>query len=107
MSDLILKDGSMNREYVVSESWFQTTVITQTKKLGIMVDPTLVHEDMDYRDFGDMFFDMKKDPLEIDNKINHKKYKKDIAKLRGFYEEFVKNTPATGKDELVNQKLKN
>jgi len=107
MSELILKDGSMNREYVVSESWFQTTVITQTKKLGIMVDPTLVHEDMDYRDFGDMFFDMKKDPLEIDNKINHKKYKKDIAKLRGFYEEFVKNTPATGKDELVNQKLKN
>ena len=107
MADVILKNGSMNREYVVSESWSQATIITKNKKLGIMLDPTVVHKDWDYRAFGDMFFDMKKDPLEIDNKINDTKYQKDIGKLRGYYGEFVKNTPATGKNELIQEKLKN
>ena len=44
--------------------------ITKDSKLGIMLDPTVVHKTWDYRDFGDMFFDMEKDPLEIKNQIN-------------------------------------
>ena len=56
-------------------------------------------------DFGDMFFDMKKDPLETDNKISDIKYQKEIITLKGYYDEFVKNTPATGKNEMVNQKM--
>ena len=106
MAEVILKNSSMNREYIVSESWSQATVITKDHKLGIMVDPTVVHKNWDYRDFGDMFFDMEKDPLEIDNKISDKKYKEEISALKGYYDEFVKNTPATGKDEMVKQKLK-
>ena len=106
MADVILNNGSMNREYLVSESWSQATVITKKHKLGIMLDPTVVHANWDYREFGDMFFDMEKDPLEIDNKINDENYMQEIDKLRTYYDEFVKNTPATGKDEMVNQKLK-
>ena len=105
MSDVILNKGSMHRAYVVSESWSQATVITKNLKLGMMIDPTVVHENWDYRDFGDMFFDMKRDPLETDNKINDKKYQKEIIKLKGYYDEFVKLTPATGKNEMVNQKM--
>ncbi len=105
MADVILKNASMNREYVISESWSQATVITKNQKLGMMIDPTVVHENWDYRDFGDMFFDMEKDPLETDNRISDKKYQEDINKLKGYYYEFVKNTPATGKDEMVNQKM--
>ena len=53
-----------------------------------------------------MYFDLKKDPLEIDNRIGDKKAQKDIMKLRGYYDEFVKNTPATGKEERILQKSK-
>jgi uncharacterized sulfatase len=103
MADVLMNSGSMNREYIVSESWSQTTVITKEHKLGIMLDPTAVHKNWDYRGFGDMFFDMDKDPLEIDNRINDKKYQEEISKLRTYYDEFVKNTSAIGKVEIVNQ----
>jgi len=58
----------------------------------------------DFRSFGDQFFIRKSDSLEIDNRIKDSNSKKDIAKLRGFYDEFVREIPATGKDELVRQK---
>ena len=89
----------------VSESWFQAAVITHDKKLGIMLDPTVVHKDKDYREFGDMFFDRNIDPLEIDNKIMDSKYKEDISRLRGYYTKFKDNIPATGKNEKINMKL--
>jgi hypothetical protein len=104
LAEIVVGSGSINREYIVSESWAQATVISKDTKLGIMLDPNPVHPDLDYRNFGDMFFDMKKDPIEVDNKIADKKYKNEIAKLRGYYEDFVENTPASGKNELIKQK---
>ena len=101
MADVILNNGSMNREYIISESWSQATVITERYKLGMMIDPTVVHSNWDYRDFGDMFFDMEEDPLETDNRIGDKMYQKEIKKLRGYYNEYVNSTPATGKEEMV------
>jgi hypothetical protein len=41
---------------------------------------------MDFRDFGDMFFDRIKDPLEIDNRIDDPEYKEEIALLRGYFD---------------------
>ena len=106
MVDMILNNGSMDRSYIVSESWSQATVITENFKLGIMLDPTEVHRDWDYREFGDMFFDRRKDPLEITNRFGDIDYQDEINTLRGYYEEYITNTPATGKDELVSQKRK-
>ncbi|NOR74736.1 MAG: sulfatase-like hydrolase/transferase [Draconibacterium sp.] len=106
MAEVITNSGSMNREYLISESWSQAAVITNNKKLGIMLDPTVVHKNWDYRDFGDMFFDMEKDPLEIDNKIDDKNYHEVISKLRGHYDEYVKNTSAAGKEEMIKKKNK-
>jgi arylsulfatase A-like enzyme len=106
MAEVITNNGSMNREYLVSESWSQAAVITKDSKLGIMLDPTIVHKNEDYRDFGDMFFDSKKDPLEIENQINNNSYKEEIDKLRTFYDEYVAKTPATGKNELIRKNQK-
>jgi arylsulfatase A-like enzyme len=102
MAGLILNNESMNRTYVVSESWFQATVITERYKLGIMLDPTRVHPEQDYRSFGDMFFDREKDPLEIRNGIHDENYRDIIATLRGYYREFEQEVPATGKNELIH-----
>ncbi len=106
MVDVLLNNGTMNREYLVSEGWSQAAVITQDYKLGIMLDPTAAREDLDYREFGDMFFDRNKDPLEVKNGINDPAYQKQIVLLRQYYDEFVKNTPSTGKDEMINNLLK-
>ncbi|MFC2116371.1 sulfatase-like hydrolase/transferase, partial [Bacteroidota bacterium] len=104
LTEVITGKGFMNRDYIVSESWSQACVITKDTKLGIMLDPTVVHPNFDYREFGDMFFDMKKDPMEVDNKIDDKKYTREIAKLRGYYNEFLNNTPSTGKDQMIQLK---
>ena len=104
MVQTLLSGKPMKRKYFVSESWSQASVITKDQKLGIMIDPTVLHKNWDFRDFGDMFFDRTNDPKEIDNRIKDSKYQKDIAKLRGLYDEFVGNIPATGKDEMVKKK---
>ncbi len=82
LADVMLNDGTLGRDYIVSESWSQAAVITEEYKLGIMLDPTTAHKDLDYRDFGDMFFDMDKDPLEVENGIDDPPYKEQIALLR-------------------------
>jgi hypothetical protein len=104
MAQTLLSGKPMKRKYFVSESWSQVTVITKDRKLGIMLDPTALHKNWDFRDFGDMFFDRTNDLPEVDNRIKDSRYKKDIAKLRGYYSEFVKNTPATGKEEVIKNK---
>jgi arylsulfatase A-like enzyme len=105
--DVMLNGGTLGREYIVSESWSQAAVITEDYKLGIMLDPTSARKDLDYRDFGDMFFDRQTDPLEVENGINDPKYQKQISLLRGYYEEFKQNTNSTGKDEMIKQLLAN
>jgi arylsulfatase A-like enzyme len=105
--DVMLNDGSLGREYLISESWSQAAVITKDYKLGIMLDPTPARPDLDYRDFGDMFFDMKKDPLEVENEIDNPQYQEQIARLRGYYGDFVKNTNSTGKEEMIKQLMEN
>jgi len=105
MAGVILDNGSMDRDYVVSESWFQATVITDRYKLGMMLDPSPVHPEQDYRDFGDMFFDRQKDPLEINNQIDSEQYREVIRQLRAYYAEFKEEVPATGKEELIRQAM--
>jgi arylsulfatase A-like enzyme len=105
MVKTLLSGKPMKRNYFVSESWSQATVITKDEKLGIMLDPTPIHKNWDFRDFGDMFFVRKEDPLETDNKIKVEKYKSDIQNLRNYYRDFTEKIPDTGKQEVVAQKL--
>jgi len=52
------------RRYIVSENWSQAAVITDNHKLGIWLDPTEYAAKRDYRSFGDMLFDRRKEPQE-------------------------------------------
>jgi arylsulfatase A-like enzyme len=100
--DVMYNKGSLDRDYIVSESWSQAAVITKDYKLGIMLDPTAAKPDLDYREFGDMFFDRNKDPLEVQNGIQDPAYREQIARLRSYFEDYKRNTPSTGKDEMIS-----
>jgi arylsulfatase A-like enzyme len=102
--ELLLNDKPLKRDYIVSESWFQATVIGKNAKLGIM-KPNPVNPRQDYREFGDMFFDRIKDPLELINGINDVNNQKSIAELRSYYEDFKKQIPGIGMKEM-NKKNK-
>ena len=100
----LMQNGeSLNRDYIVSESWSQAAIITKDYKLGKMLDPTNFRKNFDYRTFGDMFFNTKEDSLEIVNQINNKKYAEKILQLEAYYEDFKKQYPGIGKQEIINQ----
>ncbi len=97
------ENSGLNRDFIVSESWSQATIITQDNKLGIMLDPTDRMKQFDYRSFGDMFFDRKDDPSEIDNLINDSRYESMIDELRKNYQQFEQQVPDTGKRQAIAQ----
>lgn len=101
MVNLIEQGKSMNRDYLVSESWSQATVITKDYKLGIMLDPTDHYRRFDYRDFGDMFFARASDPLELENQINNPEYSHKISELRKMYDDFGDKVSDIGKKEVI------
>lgn len=101
--NVIFKDKPVKRKYLVSESWSQASVITERYKLGIWKDPTIVHPKNDYRDFGNMFFDYKKNRLEVENNYNDCKYKKKIKRLFDYYNEFVNSIPNIGLIERISE----
>lgn len=102
---------TMNRNYIVSESWSQASVITKDYKLGIMLDPTDFQRKFDFRSFGDQLFVRRSDSLEIKNQIGNDVFKVEIDKLKAYYQDFSSKIPDTGKQEVINnammQKAKN
>jgi len=100
----ILIDGiSVKRKYIISENWSQATVITENHKLGIWLDPTDYAKERDFKTFGDMLFDRKEDPNEVQNRIGNPEYANVEKQLRGYFDEFVRKVPATGKKEIVRR----
>ena len=70
LAKTLTNKSPIKRKYLVSENWSQATVITKDYKLGIMLDPTAAASKRDYRSFGDMLFERKTDPFEVNNRIN-------------------------------------
>jgi arylsulfatase A-like enzyme len=101
----LTKGKPMNREYFVSESWSQATVITKDYKLGIMLDPSDYARKFDFRRFGDQFFIRKSDSLEVVNQIKNDSYKSEIEALRGFYQDFTSKIPGIGKQEVISKSV--
>ena len=93
LAGIISGSGSLNRDYIVSESWSQACVITNDAKLGIMLDPTLARPENDYRDFGDMFFDMEKDPGEAINLAQENEISEQLPAIRERMEAIVSERP--------------
>ncbi len=48
---------------------------------------------VDYRKFGDMYFDRNNDPLETHNVFQNNRYKNSIKQLRNYYSKFEKAVP--------------
>ena len=105
LANLVTKNKPLNRNYVVSESWFQAAIIGKDAKLGIMLDPNPISPKLDFRKYGDMYFDRNSDSLEIHNGIGNVKFKNSIEKLRNYYTEFQKAVPDIGKQELIYKTL--
>jgi len=101
-AETLTKGKPMKREYFVSESWSQATVITKDYKLGIMLDPTAYQRKFDFRSFGDQFFVRKSDSLEINNQIKDIALKTEIEKLRSYYHDFTSKIPDIGKQEVIS-----
>ncbi len=104
LAPTLIAGKSAKRKYIVSENWSQAAVITENYKLGIWLDPTGYAADRDFRSFGDMLFDRKEDPGEVQNRIGNSEYARVEKKLRGYYDEFTRKIPATGKNEFVKRK---
>lgn len=102
LAGTVKKGKPLKREYLVSESWSQATVITKDYKLGMMIDPGDAMRKFDFRPFGDQFFVRKSDSLEIKNQINNTAYKAEIEKIRAYYQDFCEKIPDIGKQEVIH-----
>jgi arylsulfatase A-like enzyme len=102
----LTKGKPVNREYIVSESWSQATVITREYKLGMMIDPTDAMRKFDFRSFGDQFFVRKSDSMEVQNQIKNEVYQAEIEKLRAYYQDFSAKISDVGKQEVINKTKK-
>lgn len=103
LADVLLHKKHTKRKYFVSESWSQASVITKDYKLGMWKEPVGRSGKGDFRAFGDMFFDYRNNPLEVENDYSNPKYKKVINKMRGYYDEFVNRIPDDGVVERIEQ----
>lgn len=101
LAKTLTKKAKVKRDYIVSENWSQATIITKEHKLGIMLDPTIAAPKRDYRSFGNMFFERKTDPLEINNKINAVEFAPEIKKLMNYYADFQKRISDEGRLEMI------
>ncbi len=105
LAETLTNGNPLNRDYVVSESWSQATVITKDYKLGIMLDPTYYARNFDFRSFGDQFFVREMDPLEINNQIKNEFYSGKIESLRQLYRTFTSEIPDIGKQEVIQKAI--
>ena len=102
----ITKGKPVERNYLVSESWSQATVITKDYKLGMMIDPGEALRKFDFRSFGDQFFVRKADSLEVKNQIGNNEYSSVIGQLRAYYQDFSSKVSDVGKEEVVKNAKK-
>lgn len=68
----LLKAGlSNNRKYAFSENWSQSTIIGLRYKLGVWTDPLPAYQKWNWLAKGakDQLYDLKNDPLEVNNLI--------------------------------------
>jgi len=106
LAKTLTRKATTKREYMVSENWSQATVITKDYKLGIMLDPTAAAPQRDYRSFGNMLFDRKTDPSEVNNLINAPEMKPVVKKLVDYYAHFEKTISDEGKKQMTESALK-
>lgn len=71
-----------------------------------MLDPTVAASKRDYRSFGDMLFERKSDPLEVNNAINKLELQPVVKQLKQYYADFEKTISDEGKKQMVENAVK-
>lgn len=66
-----------------------------------MLDPTIAASKRDYRSFGNMLFERKTDPLEINNLVNLPTSIPVVKQLTDYYSNFEKITSNEGRQEMI------
>ncbi|GHU99754.1 phosphonate monoester hydrolase [Bacteroidia bacterium] len=95
----LTRGKKLDREYIVSENWSQATVIVADCKLGKWLEVPETIANRDFRSFGNMIFDRRSDPEEVNNIYGDKKYVAQTQKLEAYYADFVAKTSDRGKQE--------
>jgi arylsulfatase A-like enzyme len=106
LAKTVTKKKQTNRNYIVSENWSQASVIAKEYKLGIMLDPTTAADKRDFRSYGDMLFNRKTDPYEVNNQINAPELATTKQLLFYYYADFEKKISDLGKTEMANKATK-
>ncbi len=99
LSNTLLKGEEVGRDYVVSENWYQATVITDDMKLGMWLDPRPMYNNRDWRSTTNFLFSHYNDTFETNNLYSKPESQEVIKKLEANYEEFASLVPDTGKRE--------
>lgn len=71
-----------------------------------MLDPTVAASKRDCRSFGDMLFERKSDPLEVNNAINKLELQPVVKQLKQYYADFEKTISDEGKKQMVENAVK-
>lgn len=97
----LIKGKDVKRDYIVSESWYQATVVTKDSKLGIWLDPGPMYDDRDWRESTNFFFDRASDPIEVNNLYSDQRYSNKIKKLEQLYIDFTESISDEGKQQWI------
>lgn len=97
----LTKGEKLDRDYIITENWSQATVITKDKKLGMWLDANPRFTNRNWAKYGNMFFDRAADIHETNNVYPDVKDSKEVKKMEGYFNEFVEEISAIGKEEVM------
>ena len=96
---LLMNGQPLDRDFIVSENWSQTTIIGKRFKIGRMNDTDSTIGKRNFTGFGDMMFDRQNDPLELTNIAAAPKYAIEKATLQKQLAQWEKQFPGEARKE--------
>lgn len=94
----------LDRTVAFSENWSQVTVIGKRYKLGTWLKTD--RSEGDFREFGDMLFDLENDPLEMNNLYGKPGTEAIEAELRAELQNRLDEIPSDGYNELYQGSMR-
>jgi len=102
LAPILMGRNALDRKYIVSENWCQTTVIASDYKYGQWVNTPIPKYDS--RSFGNMLMQRSTDPGEVKNLISDPKAAPALKEMQGYLAEWVSKTDDKGRREYVAAK---
>ena len=100
LAPLLLKGKRLDRDFIISENWSQTTVIGKRFKYGRMNDTAKTVQRHNFVTFGDMLFDLLQDPLEQSNRVGSPEGAAEKKRLLELLDDWEKQFPGEARKEM-------